>query len=458
MNTSTHSGVNQADATLNAMSSDSSFQGSTAYSVCEWNSSSGKIECRQDYKTQILQRIIDQQDNRDGRQTIDQLKEFGITVYLAEHDTVNLTLLKQVISHVTVNKNDRSRGDPHENQRCILYRDKTGQLYNLTVDNGAEGLASTWKTYMLSFSGMQAMVAMSVLTRAFACMNPESKVKPGYLLALVLGLVLAEELSGSVLNVAMLVQGTPSVAAHTLVSGSDSDWPRKIAVFLMALAAAQETGSAAQKISTLLGIALSMALLTANLGARAWHYLKWRPIGRMFGPLTPFYAYIAAILTGLVFPFMGFRQIQVGGAPAIQTIIINCAIVAILFVLSDLNVVQGFLFMGEACDQSATNIALGSWLAMTAITSIFAARKIEKPETVENVEGDCDMILDEDQTSPVGFKVPNFPDYCINPVCLREDPIGCLPTNVQTAMGAIVCLGLGVFVAGASFFDYFTFQ
>ena len=176
------SAANQADADLNQMSSDSSFEGSY---VCEFNTSSRKWECQQDYKTQILQKIIDQHDNTDGRQTIDQLKEFGITVYLAEHDTVNTALLKQVISHVTVNRNDRSK-EPHENQRCILYRDKNGQLYNLTVDNGSGGLASTWKSLLLSFSGLQAMVALSVLTRAFACMNPESRVKPGYFLGLLM--------------------------------------------------------------------------------------------------------------------------------------------------------------------------------------------------------------------------------------------------------------------------------
>ena len=400
---------------------------------------------------------MDQHDNRDGRQTIDQLKEFGITVYLAEHDTVNITLLKQVISHVTVNRNDRSK-EPHENQRCILYRDKNGQLYNLTVDNGAEGLASTWKNLMLSFSGLQAIVALSVLTRAFACMNPESQVKPGYFFGLVLGLVLFEEMSQSFLSAALLVQGIPSVAAYSLMSGSESDWPRKLAVFTLALAAVQEESSPAQKICTLLGIALSMALLAANLGSRAWLYMRWKPIGNMFGALTPFYAYCAAIVTGLVFPFMGFRQIQSGGAPAIQTIMTNCAIVAILFVLSDLNVVQGFLFQGEACDQSTTNIALGSWLAMAAVSSIFAARKIEKPETVENSEREIDMILDEDQTSPVGFRVPNFPSYCIDPVRYREDGLSCLSTNVQTFFGVVVCLGFGAFVGAAAVIDYFKFE
>lgn len=454
MNISNHSAANQADANLNQMSSDSSFEGSY---VREFKGSTAKWECQQYYKTQILQTIIDQHDNQDGRQTIDQLKEFGITVYLAEHDTVNIALLKQVISHVTVNRNDRSK-EPHENQRCILYRDKSGQLYNLTVDNGSGGLEATWKNLLLSFSGLQSMVALSILTRVFACMDPESKVKPGYFLGLVLGLVLQEEMSQSFLNVAMLVMGIPSVAAYSLMSGSESDWPRKVAVFSLAMAAAQESGTAAQKICTLVGVAFSMTLLAANLGSRAWMYMRWKPIGNMFGALTPFYAYCAAVITGLVFPFMGFRQIQSGGAPAIQTIMINCAIVAILFVLSDLNVVQGFLFMGEACDQTTTNIILGSWLAMAAITSIFAARKIEKPETVESVEGEIDMILDEDQTSPVGFKVPNFPNYCIDPVCLREDGLSCLSTNAQTFLGVVICLGFGAFVGAAAIVDYFNFE
>lgn len=448
------SAANQADADLNQMSSDSSFEGSY---VCEFNTSSRKWECQQDYKTQILQKIIDQHDNTDGRQTIDQLKEFGITVYLAEHDTVNTALLKQVISHVTVNRNDRSK-EPHENQRCILYRDKNGQLYNLTVDNGSGGLASTWKSLLLSFSGLQAMVALSVLTRAFACMNPESRVKPGYFLGLTLGLVLYEEMSQSFLNVALLVQGCPSVAAYSLGHGTEADNPRKLAVFSLALAAAQETGSSAQKICTLLGIALSMALLAANLGSRAWLYMRWKPIGHMFGPLTPFYSFCAAIITGLVFPFMGFRQIQSGGPPAIQTIMINCAIVAIMFVLSDLNVVQGFIFTGEACDQSTTNIVLGSWLAMTSVTCIFAARRLEKPGTIENAEGEIDMILDEDQTSPVGMKVPNFPSYGIDPMTLREDGISCISSNVQTALGIVICLGLGSFVGVGAVYDYFQFE
>lgn len=445
--------ITAADANLNQLSSESSFEGSY---VCEFNSKSQKWECQQFYKTQILQSIIDQHDNKDGRQTIDQLKEFGITVYLAEHDTVNMKLLRQVISHVSANKNDNSR-ERHENQRCILYRNKDGQLFNLTLNNGSGGLAGAWKNLIISFSGLQAMVAMCVLARAFACMNPNSNVQPGYFLGLLLGLVLYEEMSHSFLNVAMLVQGLPSVAAFSLVSGFDSDWARKIAVFMLALAAAQEGGSFAQKVCTLLGIATSMCLLAVNLGSRAWQHMRWKPI-RQIGLLTPVYAFIAALVTGLLFPFMGFRRIQSGGKSAIRLIIINCAIVAILFVLSDMDAVQGFLYQGEACDQSITNIALGSWLAFSSISCIFAARSVTPPETVEDAEGEIDLILDEDQTSPVGFRVPNFPDFPIDPAHYTEDGFTCVSTNVQTFIAVLTCLGLGCFVGLASIFDYFAFE
>ena len=48
---------------------------------------------------------------------IDQLKEFGVTVYLADHDGVDLKLLRQVVRHAA-SRSDRSK----HNQRCFLYR------------------------------------------------------------------------------------------------------------------------------------------------------------------------------------------------------------------------------------------------------------------------------------------------------------------------------------------------
>jgi hypothetical protein len=52
---------------------------STHSYVCKFNNKSQKWECGEDvdYKKNILQQVIDSHDNKDGRRTIDQLKDFG---------------------------------------------------------------------------------------------------------------------------------------------------------------------------------------------------------------------------------------------------------------------------------------------------------------------------------------------------------------------------------------------
>mmetsp|Transcript_24833 Transcript_24833/g.45680 ORF Transcript_24833/g.45680 Transcript_24833/m.45680 type:complete len:207 (+) Transcript_24833:1415-2035(+) len=199
-----------------------------------------------DYRKVVLQQMMDQYENKDGsRATIDQLKEFGITVYLAEYDSVDMFLLKQVVQHVTASKSDRSKSH-YENQRCLLYRDENGRLFNLTLNNGSSGLAGTWNSLLISYSGLQAMVALTVLTRAYACADvADAALKPGYL-SLILGLILYEEISHVWLNISMFVWGT-------LLSHFDSDWPRKLVVLMLALTSAMdmEDVSAYQRYCTL---------------------------------------------------------------------------------------------------------------------------------------------------------------------------------------------------------------
>ncbi|KAL7528459.1 hypothetical protein ACHAXR_002458 [Thalassiosira sp. AJA248-18] len=424
--------------------------------VCQFNAESCKWECvKAEYKSAVLQAVMDQYENKDGsRATIDQLKEFGITVYLAEHDCVNVSLLKQVVQHVAASKSDRSRS-PYENQRCLLYRDANGRLYNLTLNNGSSGLAGTWKSLLISYSGLQALVALTVLTRAYACADvAETILKPGYL-SLILGLILYEEISHVWLNVSMFVRGTPSVAAYTLISNFDSDWPRKSVVFMLALTSAMEEGSDYQRYCTLTGIGLAMILLAANMGSRAWYFMKWKPIklgGRVTSYLAPIISLFVAFVTGLIFPYMGFGKIQAGGKAAVQLVVSNCIIVALLFVASDLDVVQKFIVVGsQSCDQDNVNITLGIWFTMTSITCIFAAQKISPPEPHPE---DNDPILIEEQTSPVGYKVPNFPDFPIDTIRFSSKGISCCSLKVEVILGLLVSVGIGAFVVSTSLYDY----
>ena len=91
---------------------------------------------------------------------------YRITVYLTEHNNINYPILKKVVEHAS-----KSKTYGCQNQRCFLYKDQNGRLYNLTLKNGCGGLAGSWMSGNTSFSGLQALVAMTVLSRVLPCYN-----------------------------------------------------------------------------------------------------------------------------------------------------------------------------------------------------------------------------------------------------------------------------------------------
>ncbi|EED87711.1 predicted protein [Thalassiosira pseudonana CCMP1335] len=371
--------------------------------------------CEQFYKRQLLQDVIDSY-NGDGRAIIDKLKDFGITVYLVEQGSVNRDVLLNVIEHASTVHNDRSKQD-YENQRCFLYRDDKGRLYNLTLQNESDERAS---------------------------------LRPGYL-SLLLGLVLQEEIGLVWLNVSMFLRGLPSVSAYTFVSMFESDWPRKLAVLSLAGAAVQTPGSDLQTYGTIAAVLYAMSLLAANLGARAWYFMKCRPILQKESFFAPILAYFVAMVTGIFFPYLGFGQIQAGGKAAVSLVIFNSIIVASMFVVSDLDVVQKIIVVGsETCNQDTTNVALGAWFTLTVITCLVAAYKIE-PLTPH--PEDDDSILVEDHTSIVGLKVANFPDYPIPPNLIgKAGSLNC-ETKTYVGVGVLVSIMVGVGVVLTGFYD-----
>ena len=414
-----------------------------------------KAGCRLDYKSSVLQQVIEEHGHHDGsRATIDQLKEFGITVYLAQLEHVDVVLLRQVVHHCSASRLDRSKS-PYENQRCLLYRDETGRLYNLTINNGSDGLAGKWKSIFVEYSGFQAMVAFMVLARAFACADVAGAIlKPGYLV-LILGLLLHEEIAYIWLNIAMFIQGMPSVAAFTIVSSFDSDWPRKVAVLLLAITSAMEVGSTHQRYCALAGVGLAMVLLLANLGARAWYFMNWKPLRGgvvMSSFLAPFLSLIVAVVTGFMFPFIGFARIQAGGKSAIQLIIFNCVIVSLLFVASGFDIIQELVIdASQKCDQDGVTICIGIWIAMAVITSTVASQKIIPPDSHPE---DANPILVQDQTSPVGYKVPNFPDFPIDPIHFAKQGLPCCSLQLEIVAALFVGIVMGAFVMSTALFDF----
>jgi len=170
--------------------------------------------------------------------------------------------------------------------------------------------------------------------------------KPAYL-GLILGLVFLEEVSLSWIFTARLVRGVPSMSAYTLNSLVGADWLRKILVFSLAMGGA--TTGRTQSVLTLFGISLTCMVLLANLGARAWGFLQWKPIaiGGKLSFMEPLVAYLAAIVTGMLVPYMGHRGIQVGGEAAMESVMKSAILVAIIFVVSDYDEIQKFLVVGS---------------------------------------------------------------------------------------------------------------
>jgi hypothetical protein len=252
-----------------------------------------------------------------------------------------------------------------------------------------------------------------------------------------LGLVFHEEISFSWTNVGMFVRGMPSFSAFSVTSEVESDWVRK--TLLISLAIASVTSGKYQLGFTMFGLCMTCSVLLANLGARTWNYMQWRPIGN-WGAFEPIVAYIAAITTGIFLPYLGHRQVESAGKGAMESIMRIAFVVAAVFVASDFDHVQKFLVIGsESCSQDIVNICVGGWFALSLISCLFVVVHRERegiwPE-------DEEPLLEKDHTSPVGFKVPNLPDFPVDPT-LAVRGISIVSIQVEFLLGTIMALAVG---------------
>ena len=295
-------------------------------------------------------------------------------------------------------------------------------------------------------------------------------------MSVVLGLVFNEELSYSWTNVAMFVRGMPSISAYSVTSNVQSDWLKKVLLFCLALGGV--TSGTSQLVLTLVGVGLACSVLLANLGSRAWRFLQWRPIP-YDGPLQPVVAYLAAMATGVTFPFLGHRQVEAGGKGAMESVIRIALLVALVFVLSDYDEIERCITIAKevrcllprtraipafnvddthdvfisrpsrkACHQDYVNLAVGAWWAFSFFASMLLVLRIE-PQGIW--PEDEEPLLEEDHASPVGYKVPNLPEFPIDP-SLANLGIPWLDIRVEFAIGVILSVAIG----GAMCFMAFT--
>jgi hypothetical protein len=109
---------------------------------------------------------------RDRRDVIlSSLKLMGITAFIidARHATTTPEIMEHVRRVITFVSAENRTFAPTAFQRCLLYQDKDGLLYNLMLPKYSAGLASKWQEYVDSFSAFQATLAVAVLMRSMPC-------------------------------------------------------------------------------------------------------------------------------------------------------------------------------------------------------------------------------------------------------------------------------------------------
>jgi hypothetical protein len=142
--------------------------------VCEIDETGTKV-CYN--KTELLEEQISStkpgMERRDA--VIRSLQEMRVRVYVIQQDK-SIRNTKDILDHIRrvvgfVARENRihEKTGPLGYQRCLLYPDPEGRLFNLTLAKHAVGPASKWEEYLDSFSGKEAMIALTVLCRSFPC-------------------------------------------------------------------------------------------------------------------------------------------------------------------------------------------------------------------------------------------------------------------------------------------------
>ena len=128
------------------------------------------------HKTEILEEQISSTKPGMERRNavIRSLQEMRVRVYVIEGKSIRNTQdildhIRRVVGFVARENRIHEKTGPLGYQRCLLYQDPDGRLFNLTLAKHAVGPAPRWEEYLDSFSGKEAMIALTVLCRSFPC-------------------------------------------------------------------------------------------------------------------------------------------------------------------------------------------------------------------------------------------------------------------------------------------------
>jgi hypothetical protein len=101
----------------------------------------------------------------------------------------------------------------------------------------------------------------------------------------------------------------------------------------------------------------------------------------------------------------------------------------------------------QGCNQDAVNIVVGLWWMITLFCSLFMIRRIPYKIQTPSVG---EQLLLKDHASPVGYKVPNLPDFEIDP-SLANTGSSYLSLKAEFIIGIIVSIAVGSFIIFLAF-------
>jgi hypothetical protein len=84
------------------------------------------------------------------------------------------------------------------------------------------------------------------------------------------------------------------------------------------------------------------------------------------------------------------------------------------------------------------------------LVSLVLVLKIPPPSIWPDEE---EPLLQEDQESPVGFKVPSLPDFPVDPL-LEQRGLPLLSLTTEFAIGVLLALGIGSGIVFLAFTEY----
>jgi hypothetical protein len=173
----------------------------TALAAAAATGNSSIYHACQPYKVEVLDReLLGHRPGADRRAAvIDTLRSMGVKVFVIDADAQNAATVADVVAHIrrvvgfvareksrmsTMNSSaglasfqsqQWSPSQPQQlhhhqqQQRVLFYQDEQGRLFNLILSPHVTGPAGTWREYLESFSGPEALVALTLLCRSLPC-------------------------------------------------------------------------------------------------------------------------------------------------------------------------------------------------------------------------------------------------------------------------------------------------